>query len=504
MQEACETQYKSGSSHTAAYGMRKPLTLLSRVLIGVFDFVPPSANFPATGFKTHVQHCCSKKVWAEMSLPSHLPTTTLLLPNMHCPSCAETITQLLSPIRSISDINVSLLLRTVTFATNTRSSTSSGRAEKITRREVVDVLMREGGFIVETEEGQPIKLQTRKLDLDVRAYGLGSWMRGGLSGPTRKQILAMRKEAKRREIHAAHCNACREGRSLVASGTELEPEATGDIEVFRTTLSVRGMTCASCTTSIHSALSSFDDILDVDVNLLASCAVVRHRSTFSAKQVKTAIEDIGFQCDVTSSVADLSDPEGDINKIRTTISIEGMTCASCSSTVSAALREVSGVDQVVVDVIGNKGVVVHAKGVTAEAICLAVEGVGYGAAIISSEPLSFRGTESFERTVKITVSGIYCHECVSKLNRYLALLPVKSTQFTTQSHTTTIKYTPREPLTIRDILKGLSNVSPEFQAVLVRETSLNDRSKDIQKREVRMLLTHWIMAFVFTIPTFVM
>jgi len=162
-----------------------------------------------------------------------------------------------------------------------------------------------------------------------------------------------------------------------------------------------------------------------------------------------------------------------------------------------------GVDQVVVDVIRSIGVVVHAKAVTAEDICNAVKAVGYGAAIITSESLSSREAGSLERTVNITVQGIYCHQCISKLNGHLALLPVKATPFTTQKHTTTITYTPREPLTVRDILHGLSNVSPAFEAVVVKETPLNDRSKDIQKREVRALSLHWVVAFIFTIPTFV-
>jgi len=73
-----------------------------------------------------------------------------------------------------------------------------------------------------------------------------------------------------------------------------------------------------------------------------------------------------------------------------------------------------------------------------------------------------------------------------------------------QDRATEITYTPREPLTIRDLLQDLAGEGPEFEAEVLKETSLNDRSKDIQKRELRILSLNWVVAFIFAVPTFIM
>jgi copper chaperone CopZ len=184
------------------------------------------------------------------------------------------------------------------------------------------------------------------------------------------------------------------------------------------------------------------------------------------------------------------------------ISIEGMTCSSCSSAVFKALDGVEGIDTVSVDVLGNKATLKHSSALPPAAICEMIEDIGYGAAVASSESASESPT--MQRRVKVIVHGIYCQHCITKLNSHLDSLDLIFTPFSTANHTTDITYTPRAPYTIRDILAGLSNVSPEFDAAVVRETSLGDRSRDIQKREVRILLVHWMVAFILTIPTFIM
>jgi copper chaperone CopZ len=90
-----------------------------------------------------------------LNIPTHLPTASLLVSNMHCPSCVESITQLLSGLSSVKNLSISLLLNRVTFAIDT-SISSSTRAPSY--RKIVDqvkgILATEGGFNV-TEEAAP-------------------------------------------------------------------------------------------------------------------------------------------------------------------------------------------------------------------------------------------------------------------------------------------------------------------------------------------------------------
>lgn len=58
------------------------------------------------------------------------------------------------------------------------------------------------------------------------------------------------------------------------------------------------------------------------------------------------------------------------------LSIEGMNCGHCSNAVDKALRAVSGVKEVAVDLAGKKAVV-EAEGVADDVLKKAVEDAGY-------------------------------------------------------------------------------------------------------------------------------
>ncbi len=59
-------------------------------------------------------------------------------------------------------------------------------------------------------------------------------------------------------------------------------------------------------------------------------------------------------------------------------------------------------------------------------------------------------------------------------------------------------------MTIRSILDNLTNLAPEFEAEVVKSQSLSERNQQIQRKEVKILAFHLVIAFVFAIPTFIM
>ena len=440
------------------------------------------------------------------SLPISLTTTTLFIPNMHCPSCVENITQLLSPLTQISNLNVSLLLHTVTFTQNGSSPSSSKRdGSRSCEREVANLLKREGGFVVETRDDRV--RSTSSFEGINRREGWFSLLKNRLT-TSAKEVKERKREEIRRRIHWENCEACREGRAHDGTVERSEP-TTRVVEeegrVLKSILSVGGMTCSSCTQSLSAALRAHPDVLDVDINLLGSSATVRHLARFPVNEVKEIIDDAGFDGEVVSSVEEPSatPDEKTVDLVKTVLSIQGMTCASCSSAIDKALRGVHGINNINIDLLGNKGTITHMSALSAESVREMIEDIGYDVSVVSSTLLSDDHATA-ERSVRVMVQGIYCINCINKLNNHLQTLPFKSTRFSTDNHVTEIKYTPREPYTIRDILEELSNVSPEFEAKVVKQTSMSDRSRDIQKREMRLLLAHWIVAFIFAIPTFVM
>mgnify|MGYP002718854293 CR=1 FL=1 len=74
------------------------------------------------------------------------------------------------------------------------------------------------------------------------------------------------------------------------------------METWKTVLSISGMTCASCTTSISEGLKNDPRIRKIDVNLLEASADIIHLAAMKAEEVKVLIEDIGFEADVISTI----------------------------------------------------------------------------------------------------------------------------------------------------------------------------------------------------------
>ncbi|MGB9128094.1 MAG: heavy metal-associated domain-containing protein, partial [Thiobacillus sp.] len=88
---------------------------------------------------------------------------------------------------------------------------------------------------------------------------------------------------------------------------------------------IEGMTCASCATRVEKVLKQLPGVTDATVNLATETATISGAT--DAASVQRAIEKAGFSVPTESL----------------TLSITGMTCASCSSRVEKALAKVPGV-----------------------------------------------------------------------------------------------------------------------------------------------------------------
>lgn len=80
----------------------------------------------------------------------------------------------------------------------------------------------------------------------------------------------------------------------------------------------------------------------------------------------------------------------DVGARRVTLSIDGMTCASCVATIEGAVGRLPGVRKVQVALLAGKGEVevVEAATTDAAAIVAAVNDTGYTASLLADEPLS--------------------------------------------------------------------------------------------------------------------
>lgn len=137
------------------------------------------------------------------------------------------------------------------------------------------------------------------------------------------------------------------------------------------TFKVEGMTCASCVTRVEKALKSVPGVENASINLATEKATVRAKPTIGFDTLSAAVEKAGY--DVQSETVSLS--------------ISGMTCASCVMRVEKALKKVPGVTDASVNLATEKAQIT-AVGVPVDRLIAAVEKAGYGAAVASDTPIS--------------------------------------------------------------------------------------------------------------------
>ncbi|ORX37325.1 E1-E2 ATPase-domain-containing protein [Kockovaella imperatae] len=467
------------------------------------------------------------------SIPYHLPRCTLLIPNMHCPSCVESITSILSSVPQISQLDVSLLVRSVTFSIDTSigGSLKPKSAAGIIAK-VKELLVLEGGFVVE-QVGQEVSSDRNEKGstTDFTRSNILRWLKPNSKGRPKQDA-----EEERRAKHLAHCDVCQEEErnptsasvAAVQDASESTQRSFGGVDVTKTILSISGMTCAACVQTISNSLRSDSRIISVDVDLLSSSGTIRHYAKFAPEDIAEEIEDLGYEAEVVSTVVEPSvvqkdsakdgvDTDGDhvdarSTSFRTTFSVEGMTCSSCSNAISTALRDLSGIESVNIDVMGNSAVIVHSGSLPISQLIETIENLGYEAKEVSSlltDDSLFKGidvapeADTTVRTIHIMVEGTYCHKCISQLNTAMVNLPIiRSTPFSLKDPSSKITYDPKI-ITIRQILTFLDTLAPEFESHILKPRSISERSRDIQAREVRTLAAHLVAAIVFAIPTFV-
>ncbi len=138
---------------------------------------------------------------------------------------------------------------------------------------------------------------------------------------------------------------------------------SADPKTFRFAVPVEGMSCASCVSTVEKAVAGVPGVDKVSVNLATEKADVTFTGAPDMPAVIDAIRKAGY--DVPASLVDLA--------------IEGMSCASCVSTVEKALNSVSGVTSASVNLATERAHVELSGNVAVSDLVKAVEDAGYEA-----------------------------------------------------------------------------------------------------------------------------
>ncbi|KAJ6096230.1 ATPase P-type K/Mg/Cd/Cu/Zn/Na/Ca/Na/H-transporter [Penicillium sp. IBT 16267x] len=287
---------------------------------------------------------------------------------------------------------------------------------------------------------------------------------------------------------------------------ENPPSRSSDEFIAR--ISIGGMTCASCVNSVTAAIEELECVKEVNVNLLTNSATVifigpRENITKITEQ----IEDIGFEAfpDEVNAVFIPSSLEPTSTGFVTEIAITGMTCGSCVGSITRGLEELSFVKNVSVNLLSHSGRVEFEGRENLNNIVEKIEDLGYDAVVNSVQSLENEKATIQARTISIRVDGMFCHHCPEKILASLeSFLNVTVEEVPSEKNPILrVTYTPEPPvLTIRTILTTISEAHSAFNASIYHPPSIEERSRAMQLHERSKLLFRLLFVFAVAIPTF--
>ncbi|KAJ7498944.1 E1-E2 ATPase-domain-containing protein [Mycena latifolia] len=307
-----------------------------------------------------------------------------------------------------------------------------------------------------------------------------------------------------------------------------------------TTVNVSNLHCGSCVITIQHALASLSPPpLSVEVSVVSQTVAVHHLHALSPDVIRVAILDAGFdvpqlrdaapskrhethvqQCtlcqnehlDSAALVHSASSSAPPESPFRLTLSVGGMSCASCANSITRALSEIPGISDVVVSLLESSATAIIDRKELSQLASEAIEDCGFEVAhVMSVEPIvasEHRPSDAL-RTVSLRVGGMFCRHCPVKAMTALEALGSRVVVITPlTSHTNpilTVSYKPDPPsFTIRTIIAAMeASNSPPFDVTIHRPPSLEERAKTMHEREQRHLLIRTLFTVAVAIPTFI-
>lgn len=208
-----------------------------------------------------------------------------------------------------------------------------------------------------------------------------------------------------------------EGRTDISSAsTPVFPTVALPSGPLHVTLSVGGMTCASCSNTLTEILTGLPGVSEVSVHLLSSAANVSVDKEERVQEVIGAIEGAGYDAEVVSvnaapspghgSEVSRTSPEG---PYQLTLSVGGMTCVSCTNTVTSVTSAIPGVSEVVVNLIGKSATAILTHKELAEQVVQVIEDAGFEAEVVELQSIHGDQVQRVGlRTITLQVEGMFC------------------------------------------------------------------------------------------------
>ena len=406
-------------------------------------------------------------------------TTTILIKNIHCRSCETTIYRTLQDLQlAIQDVQVNTLRQEL----------------RIRHKASLDVLkvctaLHDAAFEVHSllTMDDEKKIQIREIE-----FRDEDSLFEGLYYPTRPQIL--KSPLQRRVTHhsidrttAKHIENCESCRKELASQekTNLLPN-----EWKRRLQDVEAGDIGSL--SLNDSVT--ERLEQIDHDSLGFLSGTPGSAPLPEQRAK-------------ESSLDTTD-----GKYEAVLSIGGMTCAACTSSVTHGVSELSYVESVSVTLMTNSATVGFKGRQNLDKLVEVVEDMGYECTVQTCERVEVNEQTAFEfheerrRTVMLKIDGMFCGHCPDRIrqtirSQFSDVVEISKPP-SMKDPIMVLSYVPKAPtLTIRDIIEAVNGANEVFTAYIYTPPSIEERSEAMQRRESRRLLQRLIISFVVGIPT---
>ena len=295
----------------------------------------------------------------------------------------------------------------------------------------------------------------------------------------------------------------------------VEPPAASNL--YKATVSISGMTCSSCVSSITHEVQKLPWVRSIDVNLLTNSGAVTFEGKHRIDEIVSTIEDTGFDV-VVEGLAELqhpalrnaSSPRQHSDKWRATYAIGGMTCSSCVGHVTDALKLHAWVEKIEVNLVTNSAMVVFLGKEHQSEIQETIEDAGYDATLDKVVPEGTTQEENLDRAVSIRIDGMFCHHCPGRITRELGEQFGKDYTFDFEDPPLSeklpilnVRYIPCSPaFTIRHIFEAITSLEPSFKPSVYHPPTIEERAREMHTRERRRILFRLVLSILVAVPTF--
>ena len=301
-------------------------------------------------------------------------TSVLLVNNIHCPSCVSYAEDVLGSIPEIVKVTISIVNHEIRLEHRHAEAVSAAITELTDAAfEVQHVTTAEGGGKVvgdrEIVDGSykgpnPFAWTLSMSRAQSRHIENCTACRTKMANQSKKGRLwsGIRTRDKSFDVEKQHSleTLVEQAPSNECSSQKLEDDEQRPKQesvAYTATLSIVGMTCASCSGSITKELKDLDLVKSVSINLMANNGSVTYWGPKqNINKVIEAIEDIGYEASVEDvKASSVEDSPRSSRKLTASLSIHGMTCGSCVGTITRSLQKIPCIHAVNIDLVGNSG-----------------------------------------------------------------------------------------------------------------------------------------------------